>query len=815
MAKKIQQKEKQSEVEVSTQMMPSNVSIIEDYRIAWESRHASLLGRKEVLTGKAKFGIFGDGKEVPQLAMARVFKEGDWRSGYYRDQTFMLAAGMMTLEEFFAQLYGDTDPKASPGSGGRMMNNHFSTQLLDDDGEWKNLTRQKNTSADISPTAGQMPRLLGLGLASKFYRHNKDLKSFSNFSIQGNEVVFGTIGDSSTSEGHFFETINAIGVLKVPVVMSIWDDGWGISVSKEYQTTKGSISEVLKGFELDEHKNGFKIFCVKGWDYPNLIKAYIEATELARKQHIPSIVHVTELTQPQGHSTSGSHERYKTPERLNWEQQHDCLVKMREWMLNQEIATTEQLDQIEEEARKRAREARKNAWNNYMQPLLQMRNDFINLTDITTCNCAKTAKIKAIKQDLSRIAEPIRKDIYASAKRILRLICDSCSDPSNSLKINVGNWLDSAMEDSRRRYNSHLHSESKYSALKVNAVEPVFGEKPRMVPGREILRDNFDRIMEKYKEVIIFGEDVGKIGGVNQTYEGLQEKYGEHRIFDTGIREATIIGQGIGLAMRGFRPIAEIQYFDYLLYGLQVLSDDLATLQYRSVGRQKAPMIITTRGHRLEGIWHAGSPLSMVINSIRGIYVLVPRNMTQAAGFYNTMLASDEPALIIEPLNAYRLKEKMPENPGEFRVLPGRTETLIEGSDVSLVTYGSCVRIAEEAANQLRDFDISVELIDVQSLLPFDLNHSIVKSLRKTNKIVFFDEDVPGGATSYMMQKVLEEQGGYKYLDAEPRTVTSKPHRAAYSTDGDYFSNPNAEDVFDAVYNLMHDYNPDKYPKIF
>jgi 2-oxoisovalerate dehydrogenase E1 component len=815
MANKTAHKESKSKTEALQQMMPSKDSILEDYRIAWESRHASLLGRKEVLTGKAKFGIFGDGKEVPQLAMARVFKEGDWRSGYYRDQTFMLAAGMMTLEEFFAQLYGDTDPKASPGSGGRMMNNHFSTQLLDDDGEWKNLTRQKNTSADISPTAGQMPRLLGLGLASKFYRHNKDLKSFSNFSIQGNEVVFGTIGDSSTSEGHFFETINAIGVLKVPVVMSIWDDGWGISVSKEHQTTKGSISEVLKGFELDEHNNGFKIFCVKGWDYLSLIKAYNEATELARKQHIPSIVHVTELTQPQGHSTSGSHERYKTPDRLNWEKQHDCLVKMREWMLNQEIATDEQLGQIEEEARKRAREARKIAWNNYMQPLLQMRKEFINLVDISTCNCAKTAKIDAIKQDLSRIAEPIRKDIYSSAKRILRLICDSCSDPSNSLKSNVSKWLDSAMEDSRRRYNSHLHSESKYSALKVKALEPVFGEKPKMLPGREILRDNFDRIMEKYKEVVIFGEDVGKIGGVNQTYESLQEKYGEHRIFDTGIREATIIGQGIGLAMRGFRPIAEIQYFDYLLYGLQVLSDDLATLQYRSVGRQKAPMIITTRGHRLEGIWHAGSPLSMVINSIRGVYVLVPRNMTQAAGFYNTMLASDEPALIIEPLNAYRLREKMPENPGEFRVLPGLTETLMDGSDVSLVTYGSCVRIAEEAANQLRDFDISVELIDVQSLLPFDLNHSIVKSLRKTNKIVFFDEDVPGGATSYMMQKVLEEQGGYRYLDAEPRTVTSKPHRAAYSTDGDYFSNPNAEDVFDAVYNLMHEYNPAKYPKIF
>jgi len=796
-------------------LIPSKTEILKDYRIAWESRHASLLGRREVLTGKAKFGIFGDGKEVPQLAMARVFKQGDWRSGYYRDQTFMLAAGMMTLEEFFSQLYGDTDHKASPGSGGRMMNNHFSTQSLDEQGEWKDLTKQKNTSADISPTAGQMPRLLGLALASKLYRNNSGLKDFTKFSKNGNEVAFGTIGDSSTSEGHFFETINAIGVLKVPVVMSVWDDGWGISVSKEHQTTKGSISEILKGFELDDNNNGYRIFKVKGWDYKDLLRTYTEAIALARQDHIPSIIHVAELTQPQGHSTSGSHERYKTPEQLNWEKQNDCLVKMREWLLEEKIATTNELDQLEDEARTRARQARKNAWNNYMEPLLQMRNEFIEMVDITTCNCAKTSKIDAIKQELSKIAEPARKDIYSSAKRILRLICDSCSDPLNSLKINVTNWLDVAMADSSKRYNSFLHSESEYAALKVSEINPVFNENSKTAPGREILRDNFDRIMEKYKEVVIFGEDVGKIGGVNQTYEGLQEKYGDQRIFDTGIREATIIGQGIGLAMRGFRPIAEIQYFDYLLYGLQVLSDDLATLQYRSVGRQKAPMIITTRGHRLEGIWHAGSPLSMVINSIRGVYVLVPRNMTQAAGFYNTMLASDDPALIIEPLNGYRLREKKPANLGEFRVPLGLTETLMEGKDITVVTYGSCVRIAEDAAAQLRDFDINVELIDVQSLLPFDLNHSIVKSLQKTSKILFFDEDVPGGATSYMMQKVLEEQGGYRYLDAEPRTVTSKPHRAAYSTDGDYFSNPNAEDVFDAVYNLMHEYNPAKYPKIF
>lgn len=795
--------------------LPPKAEILNDYRIACESRQASLLGRKEVLTGKAKFGIFGDGKEVPQLAMARFFKKGDWRSGYYRDQTFMLAAGMMTLEEFFAQLYGDTDHETSKGSGGRMMNNHFATQSLDEKGEWKDLTQQKNTSADISPTAGQMPRLLGLALASKLYRQNPELKEFSKFSNGGNEIVFGTIGDASTSEGLFFETINAIGVLKVPVVMSIWDDGWGISVSRNLQTTKSSISEILKGFELDENGNGFKIYKAKGWDYPELLRVYEEATDTARREHIPAIVHVEELTQPQGHSTSGSHERYKTPAQLEWEKQHDCNLKMRTWLLEEKIAPADELDQIEQQAAARVREARKKAWDNFMQPILHMRSEFVDLVNVTTCNCAKTSKIESIKNDLQRIAEPTRRDIYSSAKRILRLICDSCSDPLNSLKINVTKWLDAAMHDSYRRYNSYLHSESKYSALKVKEIRPVFGKDAKLVPGREILRDNFDRIMTKYKEVVIFGEDVGKIGGVNQTYEGLQEKYGELRIFDTGIREATIAGQGIGLAMRGFRPIAEIQYFDYLLYGLQVLSDDLATLQYRSVGRQKAPMIITTRGHRLEGIWHAGSPLSMVINSIRGVYVLVPRNMTQAAGFYNTMLASDEPALIIEPLNGYRIRELKPDNIGEFCILPGVPEILMEGSDITVVTYGSCVRIAEDAAEQLRSFNISVELIDVQSLLPFDLNHLIVKSLKKTNKILFFDEDVPGGATAYMMQKVLEEQGGYRYLDAEPRTVTSKPHRAAYSTDGDYFSNPNAEDVFDAVYNLMHEYNPAKYPKIF
>lgn len=789
--------------------------VLNDYRIAFESRQASLMGRREVLTGKGKFGIFGDGKEVPQLAMAKAFKEGDWRSGYYRDQTFMMATGMMSLEEFFAQIYGDTDPNFNPGTVGRLMNNHFATRSLDKNGKWKDLSKQKNSSADISPTAGQMPRLLGLALASKLFRENQENSIAEGFSVNGNEVAFGTIGDASTSEGHFFETINAAGVLQVPMAISVWDDGWGISVPNKYQTTKQNISEVLKGFEADENNPGYRIYNAKGWDYPTLVDIYSKGIEICRKEQVPVLFHITELTQPQGHSTSGSHERYKSKERLEWEKEFDCISQMRKWILNEGIAQESELESIETKAIDRVKLARKNAWNNYLSPIKKNRDEFLKLTDISTCNCAKTKKIESIKEDLKLIADPIRKDTVSAARKILRLICDSCSNPHNSLKINVTKWLEKESADNANRYNSYLYSESDLKVSNIKAVEPAFDEKSTMVPGREILRDNFDLLMANYPQLVVFGEDVGKIGGVNQTWEGLQEKYGEKRIFDTGIREATIIGQGIGLAMRGFRPIAEIQYFDYLLYGLQVISDDLATLQYRTKGGQKAPMIISTRGHRLEGIWHSGSPLSMVINSVRGVYVLVPRNMTQASGFYNTMLASDEPAIIIEPLNGYRLREKRPSNIGEFRILPGYPEMLHSGTDVTIVTYGSCVRIAEDAVDQLKAFGISCELIDVQSLIPFDLDHKIVKSLRKTNKIVFFDEDVPGGATAYMMQKVLEEQMGYLYLDAPPRTVTGKAHRAAYSTDGDYFSNPNAEDVFDAVYNIMHDYSPSKFPKIF
>ena len=789
--------------------------ILNDFRIANDSRQVSILGRREVLTGKAKFGIFGDGKEIPQLAMAKVFLNGDWRSGYYRDQTFMFASGMMGLEEFFAQLYGDTDQEFNPGTGGRLMNNHFSRPTIDKNGNWLNLSDQKNAATDTSPTASQMPRTLGLAQASKMYRNNPELNNHQQFSNKGNEVAFATIGDASTSEGQFFETINAAGVLQVPLAVSIWDDGWGISVPIKFQTTKGNISEILKGFEKTKDEEGFLIYKAKAWDYPNLIYTYLEGIELCRKNHIPVIFHITEATQPQGHSTSGSHERYKTKDQLQLEKERDGIAVMRNWLIESEIATEEELVHIETEAIKRAKDARRNAWNNYQKPIKKKQQEFLKMVDVTTCNCAKTAKIELIKKEISNVGEPIYKDLMSSGKKILRLICNSCSNPQNSLKTNVTKWLNKEMALSKDRYSSHLYSESDQSALKVKEVKAIYVENPESIPGREILLRNFDYIFNKYPESLIFGEDVGKIGGVNQALEGLQKKYGELRIADTGIREATIIGQGIGMAMRGLRPIAELQYFDYLLYGLQLLSDDLATLSYRSRGTQKAPLIIRTRGHRLEGIWHSGSPLSMVINSLRGMHVLVPRDMTQAAGFYNTMLMSDDPALIIEPLNGYRIREKVPLNIGEFRVIPGKAEILITGKDLTLVTYGSCVRIAQDAVNQLKEFDIEVELIDVQSLLPFDTDQIVSQSLNKTNKILFFDEDVPGGATAYMMQMVLEGQKGFYHLDAEPKTLTAKDHRAAYSTDGDYFSNPNAEDVFDAVYNMMHEYNPTKYPKIF
>jgi len=788
--------------------------VLKDYQVACESRQASILGRKEVLTGKAKFGIFGDGKEVAQIAMAKVFREGDWRSGYYRDQTFMLASGMSTLEEFFAQLYGDTDLKANTGNGGRLMNNHFATRSLEPDGTWKDLTHQKNSSADISPTAGQMPRLLGLALASKIFRNNPELISCSGFSHNGDEVAFGTIGDASTSEGHFFETLNAAGVLQVPLAISVWDDGWGISVPKKFQTTKESISELLIGFEQKGTEPGFLIFRENGWDYQALCRMYEEGIGLCRKNHVPVLFHVTGLTQPQGHSTSGSHERYKTKEQLEWEKEFDCLTKFRNWILQYEFASKDELDEIESGAVKTVKAARDKAWQNFQDPILKEREILIKVIKTSHCPCKKQQRIDTILEDLQKIKEPIRKDIISSGKKVLRDVCTTCS-LKKPMKADLSAWLKNQVKINTERYSSHLYSESAKNALNIEGVPPDIHENCKLVTGREVLQANYDRIFATNPYTLIFGEDVGKIGGVNQTLEGLQVKYGELRITDTGIREATIIGQGIGLAMRGLRPIAEIQYFDYLLYGLQVVTDDLATLQYRTKGGQKAPLIISTRGHRLEGIWHSGSPLSMVINSIRGVYVLVPRNMTQAAGFYNTMLASDDPALIIEPLNGYRLKEKMPENIGEYRIPIGIPEILIKGTDITLVTYGACVRIALEAVQQLTDVGISVELIDVQSLLPFDRNHMILESLKKTNKIVLFDEDVPGGATAYMLQKVVEEQGGFRYLDAEPLTLTSNDHRPAYSTDGDYFSNPNAEDVFDLLYGMMHEYSPARFPTLY
>lgn len=787
--------------------------ILNDYRIANESRQASLLGRKEVLTGKAKFGIFGDGKEVAQIAMAKVFRHGDFRSGYYRDQTFMMASGLLTVQEFFAQLYAHPDEKADPSSAGRLMNGHYSTRLLDEKGEWKNLMKQKNSSSDISPTAGQMPRLVGLAYASKLYRNNPELHTnfFENFSLKGNEVAFGTIGDASTSEGLFWESINAAGVLQIPMAISVWDDGYGISVPQKYQTTKQSISEVLKGFEKTDEKDGYLILTAKGWDFPGLCEMYEKGIAVCRTHHIPVIFHIQEMTQPQGHSTSGSHERYKSKERLDWEDQYDCIRKMREWILQSAIATTEELDEIENTAKKTVNELKKKAWDAFNDSIKTEIKEVKSLIENVSKESSNSVFINKLIEELNDISEPIRKDLSATIKKILRL---TRSD-NNSSKQQLLQWFNNWTNCNIERYDSFLYSQSDKSAFKISEVKPIFSSQSPMVDGREILLANWDIQLKENPGIHIFGEDVGFIGGVNQTYAGLQSKHGELRITDTGIREATIIGQGVGLALRGLRPVAEIQYLDYLVYALTTLTDDLACLQYRTKGGQKAPLIISTRGHRLEGVWHSGSPMSMILGSLRGILVLTPRNMTQASGFYNTVLASDDPALIVEPLNAYRTKEKMPDNLGKFKVQIGVPEILREGSDVTIVTYGSCIRIAQEAIEQLQQSEISCELIDVQSLIPFDIHHTIVESLKKTNKILFLDEDVPGGASAYMMQQVLEVQKGFRYLDIEPKTLAAKEHRPAYGSDGDYFSKPGVEDVYDAVYNLMHQYNPEKFPSLY
>ncbi len=786
-------------------------SVLNDYKIAVTSRECSLLGRREVLTGKAKFGIFGDGKEVPQLAWAKAFKNGDWRSGYYRDQTFMMAIGKLTIEQFFAGLYAHTDINVDPMSAGRQMGGHFSTHSINEDGTWKNLTTQKNSSADISPTAGQMPRLLGLAQASKIFRNVKGIENKTNFSINGNEVAWGTIGNASTSEGLFWETINAAGVLQVPMVTSVWDDEYGISVHAKYQTTKENISEILKGFQRTEDEKGFEIIRVKGWDYPELVEVYSRASQIAREEHVPVLIHVQELTQPQGHSTSGSHERYKNKARLEWEAEHDCNKKMREWMIASDIATDETLLEIEKDIKKKVRDGKKAAWNAFVAPQKKEKEEAVVLLGNLAENSSNKERIEKLKNTLASDKEPLRKDILSTARKALRLVANENSSEKKQLQ----DWIANYFEVIQPKYSAHLYSESEENAKTVNEVLPTYASDAEEVDGRVVLRENFDVIFSKHPNTLIFGEDTGAIGDVNQGLEGLQEKYGELRIADSGIREATILGQGIGMAMRGLRPIAEIQYLDYVLYCLQIMSDDLATLRYRTHGTQKSPLIIRTRGHRLEGIWHSGSPMGGLIHLLRGIYILVPRNMTKAAGFYNTLLETDEPALVVECLNGYRLKEKLPNNLGELRTPIGVVETIKEGTDITLVSYGSTVRIVEEAAKELQEAGIEAEIIDVQSLLPLDIKHDIVKSLAKTNRLLVIDEDVPGGAASYILNHIVEEQGGYKHLDSKPQTLTAKAHRPPYGTDGDYFSKPSVEDVYEKVYAIMHETGPNRFPKLF
>lgn len=774
--------------------------ILRDFALVMLSREASLLGRKEVLTGKAKFGIFGDGKELAQVCMAKQFRPGDWRSGYYRDQTFMFAIGELTVQQWFAQLYAHADVHAEPASAGRQMNGHFATRSLDDNGEWKNLAEQYNSSPDISPTAGQMPRLLGLAQASKMFRQNEALHGYTQFSNRGNEVAFGTIGDASTSEGPFWEAINAAGVLQVPMAVSVWDDGWGISVSKEYQTTKGSISKLLQGFEKQEGTNGLRIHRVKGWDYAALNKTYEQAIGLCREEHVPCLIHVEEITQPQGHSTSGSHERYKSKELLDWYKTADCTVRFREWILafkpgGVPIATAEQLDAIQAKAKADARAAQKAAWADFLAPIQAEREEVTALVE-----GLGVEGTDALAQELRSAMDPGRKDIMSTARRALI----AASGTGNAAVEALKNWVDQANVANADRYGSHLYSQSAKSCLNVREV-PVQYSDDEEVDGRVLIRDNFAALFEKEPLLLTFGEDTGRIGDVNQGMEGMQARFGELRVSDVGIRENSILGQGIGMALRGLRPVAEIQYLDYLLYCLQPMSDDLATIQWRTKGGQKAPLIVRTRGHRLEGVWHSGSPMGMIINSLRGIVVCVPRNMQQAAGMYNTLIQSDDPALVIECLNGYRTKERLPSNLGEFTVPIGIPEIVREGKDLTLVSYGSTFHICKQAAERLYELGIDVEMVDARTLLPFDREHRIVESLKKTNRLLVVDEDVPGGASAYILQQVLQVQGGYRWLDSAPVTLTAKPHRPAYGTDGDYFSKPSVEDVVEAVVGMMRE----------
>ena len=785
--------------------------ILSDYRLACESRQVSLLGRRDVMGGRAKFGIFGDGKELAQLAAVHAFRRGDFRSGYYRDQTFVAALGELRWNEFFAQLYAHTDLAADPNTAGRSMNGHFATRWLDDRGLWRSQTDLFNSVCDIAPTAGQIPRSLGLAYASKLFRNNPALHDMTGFSHQGDEVIFANIGDASTSQGMFWETMNAAGVLQVPLLMSVWDDGYGISVPVEYQTTKGSISKAMAGFQRDSRdEKGFDIFTVKGWDYLALVETYQQAARICRDEHVPVLVHVQELTQPQGHSTSGSHERYKSAERLAWEAEHDCNQTFRQWILKNGYATHDELETIESEAKQTAKKARIAAWNAFEHSLRGDVDTAVSLLQQTARHNPKSAELMAIREELRKTINPLRRDAVSAVRRALRLLRNDTGTARQTLKT----WLKRTGEADEDRYSSHLYSQSPESPMRVQAIAAHYADDAPMVDGYMLMQRYFDSLFDRDARVVALGEDVGLIGDVNQGFAGLQEKYGEIRITDTGIRETTIIGQGIGLAMRGLRPIVEIQYFDYIYYALATLTDDLATLQYRTKGGQKAPVIIRTRGHRLEGIWHSGSPMGVMLSSLRGLHILVPRNMTQAAGFYNTLIKSDDPALLIECLNGYRLKEKLPDNLAEFCLPLGVPEVLRAGSDVTVVTYGSMCRIVMDAAEQLADLGISVEVIDVQSLLPFDVNHSIVESIEKTNRVVFADEDVPGSASAYMMQQVVEGQNGYRFLDSAPRTLSAKAHRPPYGSDGDYFSKPSVDDVIETVYALMNECEPERYPEI-
>ncbi len=786
--------------------------ILRDYQIAYRSRQASVIGRREVMSGKGKFGIFGDGKEIPQIAMARAFRHGDFRSGYYRDQTFMLAINAVTIQQYFAELYAHADSDAEPMTGGRQMNAHFATRSLNADGSWKSLTAIYNSAADMSPTGAQMPRLVGLAYASRLYRELDELKQLTEFSHNGDEVAFGTVGNATCAEGMFWETVNAIGVLKAPAVISIWDDGFGISVPNEFQMVKQNISELLKGFQRKPNTNdGYDIYVVKAWDYPALIETYAKAAEIARREHVPAIIHVIDVTQPQGHSTSGSQERYKSKERLKWEEEFDCVRKLREWIITQGVATIEDLKHLEETEQQLVEKLREQAWEAYLQPIQQDMHTVADMLDEIATHSSNAEQLSHIKNRMLSLPTPLRRDLMVTVRETLFAL----RDEDNPIKYILINWKQKLEAIQHDRYSSHLYSESENSGLKVLEVKPIYTDKSPQLSGFEIVNACFDAMLKRDPRVIAFGEDVGKLGDVNQGFAGLQAKYGELRVSDTGIRETTIIGQAIGLALRGLRPIAEIQYLDYLLYALQTLSDDLATLQWRTHGGQKAPVIVRTRGHRLEGVWHSGSLMGGPLHLLRGINILVPRNMTQAAGFYNTMLLSDEPALIVEVLNGYRLKEQLPDNIGEFTVPIGVPEILRAGSDVTLVTYGACCRIVMDAAERLSKAGVEAEVIDVQSLLPFDVHSRIVESLKKTSRIVFIDEDVPGGTTAYMLQEVIEKQGGYYWLDSIPRTLSGKAHRPAYGSDGDYWSKPNVEQIFDAAYELMHEADPAKYPTFY